>query len=388
MFSKFIDKLVFESSDTQEATKKVGLFCGIFGIVTNFILVLIKIFIGISVNSISIMADAVNNLSDMGSSIIAIVGFYVSTKPADNEHPFGHGRAEYISAMILSLMVIVVGIQFLKISIDKIINPEDVSYNFIAIVILTISIFIKLYQGRIYYYSSKKINSKTLEASSLDSKSDVYITTLIIISIIVSKLFSIQIDGYIGLLVSFFIIYSGVNITREVIDSILGSTPDKEFIERIINEIKKMDGIMGCHDLVIHNYGEGRIVATAHAEVSSKLGLLEAHDIIDNAEKIVSKNLSINLLLHMDPIDFDNPKLKIIFDDIKLKLREIDEDIDIHDFRFLNNCEDKIAFDMVVPLEYDINKTDIIKKYACDYIFAKYNVYVCELKIDKGNTII
>lgn len=388
MFESVFNRISTKSKNNIDFAKNTGIFAGIVGICTNTLLAIVKIIIGLTINSISIVVDSINNFSDIGSSVITILGFHMASKPADEEHPFGHGRAEYISALILSMIVIFVGLQFMKTSFDRAINPSPVIYSTISVVILILSIVVKIFQAKFYKEAGKKIHSKTLIAASLDSMSDIRITSIIIVSLIFEKIFGFAIDGYIGLVVSVLIIYNGWGMVKEVIDSLLGSAPDEEFIETILSEIKSVDGIRGCHDLIIHNYGEGRIVATAHAEVSDKLGLVEAHDIIDNAERVVSEKLSINLLLHLDPIDFDCPMIKKVYDDTKALLRGIDERIDIHDFRFLNNSEDKIMFDLVLPLDYDEDKIYIIKKYIQDYVFAKYNIDIVKINLDRGNTII
>ena len=386
MINKLIGKII-AGGYIRNDSKKIGIFCGVFGIVSNLSLAILKLFLGIFINSISVMVDAMNNISDLGASIITILGFYIANKPADKEHPFGHGRAEYISAMALSMMIIFVGIQFLKTSWERIMYPEAVIYSKITIVLLLASVFVKIIQFKLYKISGKETNSKTLVAASLDAKSDILITMLIILSLFIDNFTKLPLDAYIGFLVSVLIIFNGWKITKEVIDSLLGSAPDDEFSDKILMEITSVEGIMGCHDLIVHNYGEGRIIATAHAEVSDKLGLVEAHDIIDNAERKVAERLKINLLLHLDPIDFDNPIIKEIFDDIKTKLKEINDEINIHDFRFVN-LNEEIVFDMVVPLEFDEDKIFMIKKYMKDYVFAKYNIAVKKINIDRGNTII
>lgn len=390
MFNFLIKKFIadFENTNDIKVIQKYGFLSGAIGIFSNFLLFLIKFIIGFSINSISVMADAINNLSDVGTSLITVLAFYITGKPSDEEHPYGHGRAEYIAAFILSLMIFLIGFQFLKSSFNRIFSGEHLDYSNISVVILMISVSIKLFQFKFYKYAGDAISSKSLIAASLDAKSDIYITLLIVFSLFIGKFIKFPIDGYLGILVSILIIYNGYKVIKDVIDSLLGTPPDENLVKDIICKIKSVDGIMGCHDLVIHNYGVGRIIATAHAEVSDKLSLIDAHNIIDTAEIKVSQELGINLLLHMDPIDFSNDFIKTIFDNTKKFLQEIDSNINIHDFRLSYHADDEVIFDIYIPSSIKSDDIDGIIKRVENFLKNEYNIKICNINVEHGNIII
>ncbi len=367
--------------------QKYGYLCGFVGILTNLLLALVKILIGLSTHSIAITADAVNNFSDMGASIVTVFGFYYAGKPADEEHPFGHGRAEYLSALFLSFMVIVVGFQFLKTSLERIVNPVSLQYTNLTLFILVLSILVKIWQAKFYKNIGIKIDSKTLKAAAADSASDVAITSIVVLSIVLSNFVSWPLDGYIGLIVSALIMYSGFGIVKDTINPILGCAPDQETIDQIMESVKSIDGIMGAHDLIIHNYGAGVIIASVHAELSDKLSLIEAHEIVDYAEKHISKELHMNLLMHIDPINFDDPDIKLMFDSTVTFLKSIDENMDIHDFRVIPRKDKELVFDMDVPVSYDDKKIAETKKAVKSYLKNNFDIKKIYIEIDRGNII-
>ncbi len=377
-----------EDIKDSKVVRSYGFLCGFVGIATNTLLAIIKIIMGLAINSIAVVADAVNNFSDIGASVVTLVGFYVAGKPADEEHPFGHGRAEYLSALVLSLMVIVVGIQFLRSSWLRIIDPQPIEFSIGSLMLLILSVLLKVWQSRLYKVVGKKIRSNTLIAASLDSMSDVAITSIVIASLIISRFITFPIDGYIGLAVSLLIIYNGYNIVKEVIDPILGSQPDEEQCKEIIEELTACEGIMGTHDLIVHNYGSRVILATVHAEVSDKLGLIEAHDIIDRAEKHIQKKMGINMLIHMDPINFDDPMIKDMFDRTKSYVQGLESEIDIHDFRVVHNIDREVIFDMVVPIKLSSSMTEEIKQKAVGFLKDNYNVSRVYIDIERANIIV
>lgn len=390
MTNILIKLFVKNSEDTKNAQviKRYGFLCGGVGIATNTLLSVLKIFIGLAINSIAVTADAVNNLSDIGSSIVTIIGFYAAGKPADEEHPFGHGRAEYLSALFISIMIIMVGIQFLRTSWERIRNPIPIEFSMISLVLLILSILAKIWQSGLYKKIGIKINSNTLKAAAMDSISDVATTSIVALSILLTLFVDWPIDGYIGLVVSALIIYNGWNIVKEVIDPILGTAPDQDLIHEIETCLQKNPGIMGSHDLVIHNYGAGKLMATVHAEVSDSLGLVEAHEIIDAAEKKMFKELGIIILIHMDPIDFDDPKIKVMFDETKKLVRSIDKDLDIHDFRVIPRNEAELIFDMVVPVCFSEKKIEETKRTVEEFIKKEFDIHNIFIEVDRGNIII
>lgn len=288
----------YEEIRNPIVARRYGYLCGFVGIATNTLLAVVKIIMGLTIHSIAVTADAVNNLSDIGTSVVTIVGFFYAGKPADEEHPFGHGRAEYLSALFLSLMVIMVGIQFLKTSWQRIIDPLPIAYSLLSVILLVLAILLKVWQSGLYRKIGKEIGSKTLTAAALDSLSDVATTTIVLLSLLFTKFITFPLDGYIGLAVSALIIYNGWNIIKDVIDPILGSPPDPDQCKEITELLLSCEGINGYHDLIIHNYGARSILATVHAEVSDKLGLVEAHEIVDAAEKKIERELGIGVLIH------------------------------------------------------------------------------------------
>lgn len=376
-----------EKLNKSHLSQKYGYLCGFVGIVTNALLAIVKIIIGLTSHSIAITADAVNNFSDMGASIVTLFGFYYAGKPADEEHPFGHGRAEYLSALFLSVMVIVVGFQFLSTSMQRILHPVNINFSWTTAAILFLSIAIKLWQSKFYVNIGTTINSRTLMAAAADSMSDVAITLIVVLSMIISSFVSWPLDGYIGLVVSLLIMYNGYGIIKDTINPILGSAPDEELFEKIMESVKNIDGIMGAHDLIIHSYGAGVTIASIHAEVSDKLSLIEAHEIVDHAEKHVSHELHISLLIHMDPIDFDDPKIRTMYEGTVQFLKAIDNALSIHDFRVIPRKEKELVFDMDVPISYDDKKIREVKKSVTKYLKENFEITKVHIEVDRGNLI-
>ncbi len=378
----------YENTRNQSVARKYGYLCGFVGIATNTLLAVVKIFMGLAINSIAVTADAVNNLSDIGASVVTIIGFYYAGKPADEEHPFGHGRAEYLSALLLSLMVIFVGLQFLKSSWERITNPQPIESSLMSMGLLALAILLKVWQSGLYKKVGNKINSKTLIAASLDSLSDVGATSIVLLSLVLAKFITFPLDGYIGLMLSVLVIYNGWNIIKDVIDPILGSAPDEEQCKEITDLLLSCDGIRGCHDLIVHNYGAGSILATVHAEVSDKLELIEAHEIIDAAEKRIEEELGIGVLIHLDPINFDDPEIKNIYDETKKFVREIHSSINIHDFRMVHKIDNELIFDMVVPVDFSENMIEDIKGRTIKFLHENHQIGKVFIKIERGNIII
>lgn len=382
-----IKKFVKNREDVKnsQVIKHYGYLSGGIGIVSNALLSLVKIIIGLSINSIAVVADAVNNLSDVGSSVVAIVGFNISDKPADEEHPFGHARAEYLSALIIAVMVIVVGLKFLSTSFDRIRFPESIEFSYITFLILVISIGVKLWQAKVYVKIGNIINSKSLKAAALDSKSDVITTSVVAFSLISSQVISFPIDGYIGFLVSIFIIYNGFNIVREAIDPLLGEAADPELVKEIEEIVTSFVGINGVHDLMIHSYGKGRIIATIHAEVSDKMNIVKAHEVIDTVERVVLNELGVNLIIHMDPINYDDENIKGLFLILKDFVKDKDPRLSIHDFRVVPHNEYEVLFDLVVPDDYKREKIDILVEEIKSMLFEKQGTDKILITIDRQN---
>lgn len=373
----------------KKIRQKYGYLGGFVGIVCNVILSAGKVIIGLMVNSIAITADAMNNLSDAASSIITLIGFKITNKPADREHPFGHARIEYISAMVVSFMVILVGFEFLKSSLDRIRNPVVLKFDIISFSVLILSIGVKVWLSRFYKKIGRTIGSKTMEASAVDSLSDVITTSVVVFSLLGSLWIAFPIDGYIGLLVSAFIIYSGISLTKETLNPLLGEAPEPEFIYEITEKIMSYDGIIGIHDMIVHNYGPGRCVVSLHAEIPAKMDIMKAHDIIDLAEQEISEGMDIHMVIHMDPINTDDKLVQKTQEQVLKVISELNEDLTIHDFRIVGGDGHKnVIFDLVVPYEYDEKRAKDLSKEVAQAIKTEYPNYDAVINIDRVYSIL
>lgn len=386
LFKKFVKNQ--ENVKDRNVKKAYGYLCGIAGILSNTLLAIIKVIIGLNVNSIAVVADAVNNLTDIGSSVVTIIGFHISDKPADEKHPFGHARAEYLSALIIAIMIVVVGFKFFTTSIERIRFPEQIVFSYVTFTILMLSITIKVWQARLYEEAGKRIKSHPLQAAALDSKSDVMATAVVALSLLTSKLITFPLDGYVGLVVSCIIIFNGGKIVMDAIDPLLGCAPDKELVEDIISRVESYEGVNGSHDLIVHSYGGGKIIATIHAEVSDKMNIVDAHEIIDRAEKEISKELYIELIMHMDPINYDDEDVKRIYDGTKKIIHDIDSKLDIHDFRVVPQVDGTVIFDLVVPTNYTELQIEETQTQIKDRLKTKYSRNDVKIVIDKAHTSI
>lgn len=378
-----------ENIRDKDVRQKYGYLGGFVGIVCNVLLSGAKVAIGLMANSIAITADAVNNLSDAASSIITLVGFKITNKPADREHPFGHARIEYISAMVVSFMVILVGFEFLKSSFERIRNPEALKFDIMSFSVLIISIGLKVWLSRFYKRIGRKIGSKTMEATAADSLSDVITTSVVAFSLLSSRWITFPIDGYIGLLVSAFIMYSGISLTKETLNPLLGEAPEPEFITEITEKTMRYEGIIGIHDMIVHNYGPGRCVVSLHAEIPAKMDIMEAHDIIDLAEQEISEELGIHLVIHMDPINTDDVVVQRTQSQILEVITELHEELTIHDFRIVGGESHKnLIFDLVVPYEYDEKMAQALSKEVAQEIKERYPNYNAVIYIDRAYSVL
>lgn len=389
MFNLLLKIFIKNPNDTKDPKVRsmYGLLCSYISIFLNFILFMTKLIIGLILKSVSITADAFNNLSDSASSVINLIAFKFSLKPPDKEHPLGHGRYEYISSLIISFLIIFVGISFIKSSFEKILSKETTSFNWILFFILIISIFIKIWIGFLNLKISKKINSQSLKATSVDALYDALITTVLSISILLSNFTNLSLDGYAGIIISSFIIYSGIKLIKETLNPLLGEAPSEDFVQNLKSNILKHENILGLHDLIVHNYGPNRTLASIHAEVPSNLSLIDVHILIDKIEKQIEQDMGIHLVIHMDPIDIHNQESLEIFKNIKTLIKEnIYEVNNIVDFRILNtNGKNTIFFEIKLKNEfYDKVDFDNILKSSTDLINKNYPDFDC--KIFKNNT--
>jgi cation diffusion facilitator family transporter len=365
MISNFlIRKFVRDYSDVKnkKVRERYGYLGGIIGILINIILFGVKFTVGMIVNSIAVTADAFNNLSDVGSSIITIFGFKLSSKPADKEHPFGHGRIEYISGLIVAFLVLLVGFEFVKSSFDRIKNPTPVEFSFVPFILLLISILFKVWLSRFYKNVGGRINSSALQASGVDALSDVVSSGTVAFSLLISRFTSLPIDGYIGMVVSVVILYAGYNLIKDTLNPLLGSAPDKELVEDIQKMLLNYEYIDGVHDLLVHNYGPGRIIASIHAEVPLNISIVKIHEIIDRAEKEISVALDIYLVIHMDPITADDKEILDAKEELIEALKAVPIVKSFHDFRVVGEGEIKnLIFDVVIDVDHILIKDEELK---------------------------
>lgn len=331
-----------------------GLLASVVGIVSNLFLVGVKVTIGIIINSLAVVADGLNNLSDMISSVVSLISFKVSNKPADKNHPFGHGRIEYVSALVVSFLILLVGYEILKQSIGNILNPKPLIFNPILVGFLILSVFVKVWQMLVNRNIGKRINSDTLIATSTDSRNDVILTSGMILAIIVSFLFKINIDGYVSLGIGLFILYSGYGIGRGVVSVLLGHSIKREDADRIKAAVVSYEGILGVHDLISHTYGPTYSMVSLHAEVSDKVSIEVSHELIDKIEREVGLEQGIFLVIHMDPVTVDDERLehlKVIVADV---LSRFEGEISAHDFRLVDGQEQiNFIFDLELPFGYE-----------------------------------
>lgn len=351
-----------EEINQNDVRRQYGVLLGGIGIFLNIVLFIIKIFASVITGSVAITADAFNNLSDAGSSLIQMIGYRLSGQKPDSEHPYGHGRIEYVSGLIISIVIIIMGFQLLTSSFDKIIHPADIVFGKATIIILSISVFIKLYMYSYNNKYAKKYNSLVMQATAYDSLSDCLATSIVLLAAMVSWYTGLKIDGYCGLLVSAFIIYTGVTSAKDTISPLLGEKPDKEFVEKIAAFVMSYDEISGVHDLVVHDYGAGRMMVSLHAEVPATGDIVKIHDTIDNIEHRLSETLGCHTVIHMDPVVTDDEVTLRMQRLCALIAKSVDESLTIHDFRMVAGpTHTNLIFDVVVPFELKMTEAEVKK---------------------------
>ncbi len=351
----------YKNIENPEVRRKYGRFSGIVGICTNLLLFFVKIIAGVLSKSIAITADAVNNLSDFASSIITLVGFKMASKPADREHPYGHARFEYISGLIVSLMIFVVGFQFAKDSVQKIIVPESSSFTMLTAIILLGSVLLKLWQGLFYRKVGSVTHSETLVAAAADSRSDVITTSVVLAGALVTHFTGYNLDGYMGMAVAAIIMITGFQMIRKTSDPLLGEAPSKELVDDIYCTIRENPGILGAHDLTVHDYGPGRCFASVHCEVPAERNIIESHDIIDNIEREFLTKKDIHLVIHMDPIITNDERTNKLHGKVQEKVAEISPEISMHDFRVVwGTTHANLVFDVCVPFGFRMNDRELL----------------------------
>ncbi len=360
-----------------------GVFASIVGIFCNVLLFIVKFIVGLVLHSVSVTADAFNNLSDAGSSVISFVGVKMAEKPADKDHPFGHGRIEYIAALVVSFLVLEVGFTFLKDSIGKIMSPEAMNFQAMSVVILLLSIAVKLWLGLFNRKLGEKIDSKVMMAVFTDSMGDVVTTGATVVSILFFAVTGINIDGFVGVGVALVVMWAGVGIARDTLEPLIGEAIDPEVYREIKAFVESYDGIEGTHDLIVHNYGPGRSMASIHAEVPNDTDIEESHEIIDRIERDAAKKLDLFLVIHMDPVEMKDQKVLGIRDKASEILRELDPACTIHDFRVVHGEHQiNLIFDMVIPIEYDEKKRKELPLLLEERIKAVDPRYECVITVD------
>ena len=384
LIKKFI--INYQNIEEEKTRNAYVYLASIVGILCNLILSIIKISVGFISGSVSITADGFNNLSDMASSIITMVGIKLANRPADKEHPFGHGRMEYLSALVVAFMVMLVGVQFVKTSFERILNPVAVSFEIIPFILLLISLLIKLWLSRFNKYMGLKINSTALKAASVDALGDVFTSSCVLISFLAAKFTTLPIDGYVGLIVSAAILYAGYSLIKDTISPLLGEAPDEELVKKIKQGVLSYDNIIGLHDMIINNYCVGKCMASIHAEIPSNIDLVTIHEIIDSAEREISQKLNIYLVIHMDPMCIHDDKINKVKGEVQEILLKYKTIKSMHDFR-ITEGKDKIniIFDIEVNA-YEVNTPDKEKelKGKLESDIKKLNpLYNCVITIDK-----
>ena len=384
MMTLLIRFFIRDNKNTEDPNvrQKYGIVSGAFGIFLNTLLFCIKLLAGICSNSISIIADAFNNLSDAGSSVITMIGFKISAQEADSDHPFGHGRSEYISGLIVSIIILVMAVELIRSSVSKILHPQAIDFTPMVLVILALSIFVKLYM---YHYNqtlSRKIGSAALQATAADSFSDCLATSAVLAATIVSALSGYHIDGWCGILVGLLIFHGGVAAAKDTISPLLGQAPDPAFIRNIQDIVNQYEIVIGIHDLVVHDYGPGRRMISLHAEVPAEGNILELHDTIDNIEKRLQQELRCSAVIHMDPVMPDDAETRECRELVAGILNRIDNALSLHDFRIVKGTtHTNLIFDVVVPYQAPYT-ADTLKTMVRTMLYEVNPRYYAVIQID------
>lgn len=380
----------YNSTEDSAVREKYGTFSGVFGIICNLFLCILKVWVGFVTNSISVMADGLNNLTDMGSSVVTMIGFRLANKPADPEHPFGHGRMEYLSAFIVSCIILLLGGELFISSLKSLLNAEPSPvYTSVSIVILAVSILLKFYMFLFNRTLAKKVNSSALSATAQDSLNDTVATAVILLSVIITKSLSLSfnLDAVMGIGVSAFIVYSGISAAKETIGQLLGEPPSKELSESIEHTLLSFEDFKGIHDLIIHNYGPGRMFASVHVEVDQNIDIVSCHEQVDLCEKLIEEQSGVMITVHMDPVNTDDSEIEKLKKAVTDKVKTIDQRLTIHDFRATpkGNRRTNLIFDTVMPAGMKMTKSEL-KKSISEKVAEIDPTYVCVITVDSDFT--
>ena len=343
-----------DQPDNPDVRLSYGRLAGITGIVCNLLLCGFKMLAGVLAGSLAMIADGFNNLSDAGSAVVTLVGFKLASAPPDKDHPFGHGRMEYLSAMGVAVLIIIAGVELATSAVDKILHPTEAQFSLISTIILVVSIGVKLWMALFHRRIGDLIHSDALSAAGTDSRNDVICTGVVLISSIVGYYTNVSLDGYVGIAVALFVVWSGFSVIKDTVSPLLGQAPDPELVENIQRTVLSYDGVVGIHDMIVHDYGPGRVIASLHAEVPEDQPISKSHDVIDNIEMELMEKFHILTCIHMDPVDTDNPETLRLKEMAIALMNGIDESLTLHDFRVVSgDTHTNLLFDLVVPHGYD-----------------------------------
>ena len=349
--------------NTPAAREKCGKRAGLLGILLNILLAAAKIAFGAVSGAVSVLADGMNNLTDCGSNVVSVVGFKVSGKPADKEHPFGHQRAESISALVIALIVLVVAVELAIQSVEKIISPAESEFSYWLVAVLAVSVLVKLFMFFLNRSFAKAIGSETLKATAADSISDAVATAAVLLSLLISQWTGFSLDGYMGAAVAVFIAFTGGSILKETVSRLLGKAPDAEVVKEIERKVLSFDGVRGLHDLTVHTYGKNKLYATVHVEVDSRMPIMDAHDLADRIEKDFAADTDIAMTVHIDPLVFDDPKINRYREEAERIVANIDPQFRMHDFRVVGGTtHSNLVFDVAVPFDCTLSEAEILSR--------------------------
>lgn len=386
MINLLIKHFVKNHTDTKnpEVRENYGKLAGLVGIISNVLLCSFKIGVGIVFNSISILADGVNNLADASGSLVTLIGFRLAGKEPDKEHPYGHGRMEYLTGLMISVMIVAIGIELLRTSIEKTIHPEPLEFNYLMVSVLVVSICMKIWQTRFNVTIGNVINSSTLKATGTDSRNDVIATSSVLIALLIGKWSSYPLDGPMGILVALFIIYSGWSLINETVAPLLGKAPDPQQVQALKEKVESFDGVLGTHDLMIHDYGPGRSFASVHVEVDASADLMDSHDMVDNIEREVYKCMGVVLTAHMDPMDLKDPLTIKVREQLQEISSDMDDIIGVHDVRAISGVtHHNIIFDVTICRECQLTDKQVISKFR-ERLSAYNPMYRIIITVDKS----
>lgn len=379
-----LSNIFIKGKEDSAKRKAYGTLCSIVGILLNVCLFAGKYFAGVISGSVAITADAFNNLSDAGSSFITLVGFLFAGKKPDPDHPFGHGRFEYISGFVVSMAILLMGLELLKSSVGKIVHPQPVDTSILAMGILVVSILVKMYMAFYNHSIGKKIDSAAMKATATDSLSDTIATTVVLIAMLVMRFAGINIDGICGVFVALFILYAGYSAAKDTLDPLLGLAPDKEFVKQIEDIVLAHEEVKGIHDMMVHDYGPGRRLVSLHAEVPGDHDIFEIHDVIDRIERELNEKLSCEAVIHMDPIETNNEEVAKMKRIMEEKVKAIHAEMTIHDFRMVSGpTHTNLIFDAVMPYGMKMTKAEVRQKIE-DIVENMEGNYFAVVQIDQS----